>query len=276
MRQLAVFLATLPAVVVAHAEQEPGKPLWEAGVGVGALSMPDYLGSDQRHNYLLPLPFLVYRGDILRVSRDQVRGLLYQGPRSELDISLGASIPVRSDKNTARSGMADLDPTVEIGPQWSYRLRVDQIQATLRLPLRRAVAIDFPHGRGVGWVFTPSIALDRHDHPAPGWHSSMSTGPMFADRSYHAYYYTVAPADATADRPSYAAKGGYGGWNLTATLGKSDGRLWIGGFLRANHLGGAVFADSPLVRSKTAWLAGIGMAWTFATSEQLVDISPRP
>ena len=46
----------------AHAAE---RPLWELGVGVGALRLPHYRGSDQSHNFLLPVPYLVYRGQIL-------------------------------------------------------------------------------------------------------------------------------------------------------------------------------------------------------------------
>ena len=52
---LAVLLATLPAAP-ARAEQ---KPLWEAGLGVAAVSFPNYRGSKQTQNYVLPAPYLV-------------------------------------------------------------------------------------------------------------------------------------------------------------------------------------------------------------------------
>jgi outer membrane protein len=38
------------------------KPLWEIGVGLAVLQMPDYRGSDKYRGYLLPYPYLVYRG----------------------------------------------------------------------------------------------------------------------------------------------------------------------------------------------------------------------
>jgi hypothetical protein len=70
---LLVFLGVLPAFPGGAEEL----PLWEAGVGVAGLSIPDYRGSDERHGYLLPLPYLVYRGDILRMDRKGMYGLLY-------------------------------------------------------------------------------------------------------------------------------------------------------------------------------------------------------
>src|SRR5690606_40394337 len=51
-------------------------PLWEAGLGVGALTLPDYRGSDERTNYVFPLPYFIYRGDFLRVDREGAQTLL--------------------------------------------------------------------------------------------------------------------------------------------------------------------------------------------------------
>ena len=59
-------LACLLGAVSVHADQ---KPLWEAGLGIGALSFPDYRGSDQSHLYPTPVPYFVYRGDILKSDR---------------------------------------------------------------------------------------------------------------------------------------------------------------------------------------------------------------
>ena len=244
--------------------------LWEVGAGLGALTFPDYLGSDQRHAYLVPLPYLIYRGTFLKVERDKVRGLLYQDEHSEWDISLGAAVPVKSNDNAARAGMANLDPTFEIGPQWSYKIRDDSLKVTLRLPVRKVLSVDFPRVHDVGWIFAPTLALDRDNHPWPGWQASISTGPLFGDRNYHAYYYSVG-ADATnASRQAYTATGGYGGWQFTTTLGKRYRRVWIGGFLRINQLNGAVFIDSPLVRQTTSWMAGIGVSVPFMESSTRV------
>jgi len=272
MKRSVVAFACLPLLsgFVLAGEQ----PLWELGAGLGVLSMPDYRGADEGRAYVLPIPYLIYRGDRLQVDREKVRGLFYKGERSEWDVSLAATTPVRSDDNAARADMADLDPTVEIGPQWSYKLRDDWYTMTLRLPLRKVLAVDFPDVRDVGTVFTPTLALDRDDHPWPGWHASLSTGPLFGDREYHRYYYSVTAADATSTRPAYDAKAGYGGWQLTATMTKRFKKVWVGGFLRGDYLGGAAFESSPLVKNEFNWMAGIGVAWVFAESETTVPSDP--
>ena len=53
-------------------------PLWELGVGVAAIDFPDYRGADERTSYVLPFPYVVYRGDIFRIDRDGVRGRFFK------------------------------------------------------------------------------------------------------------------------------------------------------------------------------------------------------
>lgn len=267
MRHATLNLFVIPLLLAGSALAEE-KPLWELGAGVAALSLPDYRGAEQSHGHLLPIPYLVYRGDRLKIDRDQVRGLLFKSERSEWDISLGAAVPVKSDDNRARAGMPDLDPTVEVGPQWSYILKDDRYKLTLRLPLRRVLAVDMPDMNGIGVVFTPTLALDRDDHPWAGWHTSMSTGPLFGNRGYFDYYYGVDAAQAAPGRPAWRAGAGYGGWQWTATLTRRYKDIWVGGFLRGDYLGGADFQDSPLAKKELTWMGGIGIAWVFARSDE--------
>jgi len=98
----------------------------------------------------------------------------------------------------------------------------------------------------------------------------MLAGPVFADRKYHDYFYGVDAAYATATRPAYQARGGYAGWRALAATSRRFGITWVGAFLRYDSLSGAVFDDSPLMRSKHAVTAGIGISWVFARSSELV------
>ena len=110
-----VVPAALLALCACAAHADP-RPLWELGAGAAVISFPDYRGSNEQRQYLLPLPYLVYRGEVLQVDRDKVRGLLFKRDRVELDVSVNGSVPIRSSHNAARSGMPDLDPTLELGP----------------------------------------------------------------------------------------------------------------------------------------------------------------
>lgn len=249
-------------------------PLWEAGAGVAVLDFPDYRGSDERHTLVLPIPYLVYRGDFLKADRDSIRGQLYKDDRLDLHLSVNGSIPVDSADNSARQGMPDLDPTLEIGPNLTVMLlRTDTTHLNLRFPLRAVIATDLSHARDEGWVFTPQINVDFYDRfPGPGWNFGLAAGPVFANRRYHNYFYGVAPQFATPQRPAYQAAGGYAGMQWIAALSKRYPSWWVGGFVRADTLSGAVFEDSPLVRQKDGYSVGIAAAWIFSRSTKRVDV----
>jgi outer membrane protein len=249
-------------------------PLWEAGAGVAVLDFPDYRGSDERHSLVLPIPYLVYRGDFLKADRDSIRGQIFKNERFDLHLSVNGSIPVNSGDNAARRGMPDLDPTLEIGPNLTVMLlRSDTMHLNLRFPVRAVIATDLSHARDEGWVFQPQINVDFYDRfPGPGWNFGLAAGPMFGDRRYHNYFYGVSPQFATADRPAYEAGGGYAGMQFIAALSKRYPSYWVGGFVRGDTLSGAVFEASPLVRQQNSYSVGIAASWVFSRSAKLVTV----
>lgn len=250
-------------------------PLWEAGAGAAVVNLTDYRGADERRTYVLPIPYFVYRGDILKVDRQKVRGLLYSSRFAELDFSLGGSVPVDSDDNEARRGMPDLDPTLELGPSLNFFLYRDSSQRIgldLRLPLRAVEATDFGGIHHQGWLFHPHLNLDlKGIAPGPGWNIGLLAGPLFGTRRYHEYFYGVAPQFATPNRPQFDADGGYAGAQFIAALSKRFDRYWFGAFIKADSLEGAAFEDSPLVRKKHFVTGGFAIAWVFAKSARTVE-----
>ena len=271
---LALGAAVLPFLAAADA-QAGEYPLWEVGAGLGVIDFPDYRGSDERKTWLLPVPYLVYRGDILKADQQRVRGLFFQSDRVEIDASVNGSVPVKSDDNQARSGMPDLDPTLEIGPALNLALvrsRDRKISLELRLPLRAVIATDFSRVHGEGWIAAPNVNLDLHGiWPGEGWNLGMLAGPLYADSKYHQYFYGVEPAFATPQRPAYSARGGYAGTQFVAALSKRYPSFWVGGFVRWDTLNGAVFADSPLVKTKQYFSAGFAVSWVIADSATRVE-----
>jgi outer membrane scaffolding protein for murein synthesis (MipA/OmpV family) len=246
------------------------RPLWELGIGVAALSLPDYRGSDQSRGYLLPFPYVVYRGDWLRADRDGARAYMYRDDRIKLDLSLSAGVPVESKKNQARQGMPDLPFSVEVGPNLEInfaRTADDRVRFDVRLPLRVAVGVERSPDV-IGAIFSPHVALDWRS--AAGWKLGFLTGPYYGDQRYHQHYYGVAPQFATPQRPAYSAPGGYGGWQALASLSRRFGALWVGAYARGDDLHGAAYADSPLVRRHSAFSGGAGVAWVFGASGRVV------
>lgn len=244
------------------------QPLWELGVGLGALHLPHYRGSDQTYGWVLPLPFAVYRGEILKADREGARAVLAEGERIDLDISLAAAAPTRSQDNQARAGMADLAPVIEFGPNLNLMLaRGAGWKTELRLPLRAGFTVDTRPSQ-VGWIAMPRLALDLD---LARWQVGAYASLVYGDRGQHGYYYDVAAAEATPDRPAYRAAGGYAGTQLTFGTSRRFERHWFGAFLRYDNLKGAAFADSPLVRRRDNLTVGVAMSWVLAQSERRVD-----
>lgn len=267
-----IFLVLLGLAIASDAVAD--KPLWEAGAGVAAVDFPDYRGSDQRQAYILPIPYIVYRGEFLKVEREKVRGLLLKSDNVEVDISLNGSVPVKSSNNRARAGMPNLSPTFEIGPSLNLSLFESDggsEKVDLRLPLRPVFAVNSSGIRNEGWLFQPQLNLDlRNIGGLPGWNVGLLTGPIFGDARYHQYIYGVAPAFATPTRPAYQARGGYAGMQFISAISKRFPDYWVGAFVKLDSLNRAVFADSPLVRRRTNASAGFAISWILGASQTMV------
>jgi outer membrane scaffolding protein for murein synthesis (MipA/OmpV family) len=246
------------------------KPLWEIGAGLALLQMPDYRGSDKSRLYALPYPYLIYRGDILKVDRDRISGRLFKTDRLLLDFSFFGQAPVTSSDNDARRGMPNLDPTFEAGPSLNITLldnRRADYKLNVTLPVRAGFSTDFYSLRHQGWVFAPRLVFEKNDlFPNTGVNLGVSLGPIFADGAYNGYYYTVDPGYATASRPAYKASGGYSGSAFTLGMNKTYKQLVFNIFISADLLHGAVIEDSPLVKTKTSVMSGFTVSWIFRKS----------
>jgi len=252
------------------------KPLWELGFGFFTLTSPDYRGSDESRGYLLPLPYIFYRGDIIRISRSGIYSRLFEADRVNFDLSADAGVPTDSSKNSARQGMPDLDATFEIGPVLEiclWRNCNGERKLQFRLPVRAVFSTDFGSIESRGGSAHPHLNFDiKNIGPGSGWNFGVAAGPLYATERYHDYYYQVAQNYAVGTRTAYDARSGYSGSRVTLALSKRFQRVWVGAFARYDTLAGATFEDSPLVRSKHAFMAGLGVAWIFAESERLVDV----
>jgi MipA family protein len=269
----AALLGALPCQAADTPENPAAaKPVWDFGLGVGAISFRDYRGADTTHVYVLPLPVLYYRGRFLQSDRKGIRGKLFRQDWIELNISANATTPVR--RNAARSGMPDLKSTIEIGPSVDLHLWKSEDQRTtfdIRLPLRGVFTVQArPHS--IGAIFAPNASIDIKDVAGfKGWYFGALAGPLFADHRYHDYFYSVAPQYARPERPAYEAHGGYSGAEVLVAVSKRYPSFWVGAFVRHDTLAGATFESSPLVKRDSYWSAGGGIAWFIHQSKRLVD-----
>ncbi len=252
------------------------KPLWEAGVGLGGLWLPDYRGSDESRGYVLPIPYLIYRGEFLKADREGVRAEFLDTDRVRFEFAVNASQPVRSSSNQARAGMPDLKGSFEAGPALVVNLARSDDRTTkldFRLPVSTGVTLGGGF-KGIGWQTSPRLNLDVFDVVGqPGVNLGIAAGPVFQNRTRDAYFYDVSDEYVRPGRAAYRSRGGYAGSQFLAALSKRFDRYWVGGFVRADSLRGATFDDSPLVRKKSYFAAGVGFAWIFGQSQQTVVVA---
>ncbi|MER2541050.1 MAG: MipA/OmpV family protein [Azonexus sp.] len=263
-------------VLTSCAVQAEEKPLWEAGIGVAALSFPSYRGSDQTNNFLMPVPMFSYHGDFFKADRHGIRASFFDSDFIDLTVSMALSPPASSKDIKARSRMSDLEGTFEIGPQidltfWRSENRARFVK--LLMPLRAAVTVE-GSPQSVGWVFHPKLNMDITDLPGmPGWNLGLLAGPVFGNQRQNAYYYSVASQYATTARPAYEANAGYAGMQYTMGFSKRFPKFWVGTFLRYDNLSGATFEDSPLVKQKDYFAGGVAITWVLGESSTRVQVN---
>ena len=247
-------------------------PRWEVGLGLSVLSLPYYRGAASGRTYVLPFPYVKYRGEHLRVDEEGIRSYLFRSDRVKLNFSLAGGVPVPSDGNSARRNMPSLDPTVEIGPSLEILLsNPAEVDRTLwlKIPVRAALSVGWGNIDHQGWVLAPYIEYGkRQGDPSAPWIINLSAGPQFADRAYHDYFYEVVSPYATTSRPEYHPDAGYSGSRLTLSLQKRWGDYWLGAFVRFDTLQGAVFSDSPLVEQRHYYALGAAVIKLLAVSKK--------
>ena len=192
----AVALCWLSCCASVRAETA-AQPKWELGLGVGALTTADYVGSDERQQVVLPAPYVVYRGERVQADRGGLRSTLFEAGPLELKLSLSATPPVRTNDNNERKDMPDLDPSFEVGPELRWHIwesASERVAWDVRVPLRFVYAVGDGRVHSIGTAVSPMLSVDVRDVFHQGWKFGLNAGPVFADRSLNDYYYGVALA----------------------------------------------------------------------------------
>ncbi len=252
-----------------------GKPLWEVGVGAFSGYIPDYPAAGENTVRAIGAPYVVYRGDILRVGGDDNRGAVsgrfLKNERYEFDVSLSAAFPVSSKDNDARRGMPDLDFLFGIGPQLRIKLinEPNRRRLNLNLQARAVFSTDFSSVIGRGYVFNPKITYTHENLTNLKLKVRTSVGPIFATDKLMDYFYRVKPADVRPGRPEFDADAGYLGSNISFGLSKRFNRrfrIFLG--TRLGIHSGATNEDSPLFKDE--FNAGVfgAFVWSFYQSER--------
>ncbi len=267
-RLLGISLACAATFVHADdaAPAKPDLPLWELGMAAGTLSQQAYPGADQQVSRTLVLPYVVYRGKVLRADNEGAGLRAIRTESFELDVSFAGSLSAGGKALRAREGMPKLPSLVEFGPvaRWYLNGRGAANRLSFEVPVRGVFeASDLRHHRGMS--LEPELSLERRQQA--GWSYGVSAGVLFGDRRLGATYYTVQPGEVLPDRPAYAAGSGLIAWRLKGGVSHQltpDLRLFAIG--RIDSVAGAANRASPLVRQTTGATIGIGLTYTLTRS----------
>lgn len=247
------------------------KPLFEMGVVLGGAFLPDYPAAGQNHLNGAVLPFVAYRGKILRSDeKGLLRSRLVKTDRFEFDLSLDGAFSSDSDKNDARRGMPDLDWLGEVGPrvQWTIAKAVHSAKVDIELPVRAVFSTDLSRIEARGYIFEPEIAYQHENFLQQDLEVKVSVGVAFASEDLMDYFYEVEPRFVVAGRPAFDAKGGYLGAKTQLSLVKALGtRLNLLMAFRAEYHGGAENSASPLFKEEATFGAGAALVWSLYQSK---------
>ncbi len=235
-------------------------------------SQQAYPGSRQQVRSAILLPFLVYRGQVVRAEQGGIGVRAARSASTELDVGVSGSFGSAAADNDRRRGLPNIGTLVEFGP----RLKVNLGPApwgggfSAALPLRGVFDINHAFDYR-GLAFEPLLAWG--DRSAGGWGYGVSLGLVLGNRRLTDTFYGVAPAYATATRPAYQARAGLIATRLAFNLSKRLAIDWrFFAYARIDTVAGAANRDSPLVDRTTGASAGVGLAWTWLRSDE----SARP
>jgi outer membrane scaffolding protein for murein synthesis (MipA/OmpV family) len=268
-------VVTLALTASANAQAPLGEgardlPLWEIGLVGGAVSTPAYPGAAERSTRALALPFVIYRGKVLRADGASVSARLFDSERVEFDVGFAASLPARSADVAVREGMPDLNSLVEFGPRVKVLLAEPSSATRIKLELPLRMPVEVASGlRRHGAVFEPRLTCETGDGSGK-WQAGASLGVMWGNARANAYFYEVAPRYATATRAAYQADRGMMMTRLGMGLSRRVSADWrLFGFARYDDMRHAANRESPLFVKTNGLSAGLGFMWTARRSTAL-------
>jgi len=264
---LALMICALPAS--AEEKQQVLLPLWEVGAGAGLTSLPQYMGSDERYTFGIAFPYLIYRGNRLRVDRDGIDRKLFGIEGLALNLSLGFGLPVRNS-NRARAGMPKLHTNGQLGPRLDWRFADDDHSSwTLRLPVRAVIDTT---GHSLGWLADPDVLIKLHHLDRDNrLEIRIQGGLLYGSKRYHDTYYSVDAPYVTANRPAYQARAGLHSLALRTTLSyRFTPEISLFTSVRLRDMKVGVVRDSPLVKQPWYLSGIIGVTWSFWQSERMM------
>ena len=221
---------------------EEASDRWQYTLGLGALAVPDYEGSDEYE--AAPLP-------IARVQKGHQYGQLFglkftSNLLPHPNFRLGPVVNYRGERddveNNAVDNMQKVDGAVELGAQVGYDHNLDG-GGVIGAEVEWVHDVTDEHD---GWLLTPEIHYLRP--LGDRWHFNLSASATYASDDYMETYFDVTPADsARSGLSTFSASDGFKDVGVNIAFNYDMTERWdlgiIGGWTRL--LNDA--EDSPVV-----------------------------
>ena len=232
---------------------------WRYTLGLGAVAVPDYEGSDDYE----PRPLA-----IARIQKGHQYGQLFGSKlTSNLiphpNFRLGPVVNYRQERddvdNSAVDAMSDVDAALELGAQVGYDHKLDGGVIGVEVEWVHDVADGHD-----GWLLTPEIHYRRP--LGDNWRFNLAVSTTYASDDYMQAYFSVTPADAAASGlPVFGASDGFKDVGVKVVLAYSMTERWdlgaVGGWKRL--LNDA--EDSPVTKTgdENQFIAGLYVSYSW-------------
>lgn len=282
LSKISAFICLFTLMINAYANQggalsvdtSAGKPVWEVGVFSAAFRGPIYPAATDYQNKFLPLPFVIYRGEKIRIGDESlIKAIAVEKERFKLDVSLGAAFNADSEDSKIREGMPDLDFMFEIGPEASFLLQDNKVSETwLNLQARSVFSTNFSEVHHRGYIFQPEVSYKSDNLLFDDSRFYFSVSPTFASAKTHQYFYDVKQQYVNDERRFYQSSGGYLGTKVSIAnrfLVNKNLMVFVG--TQLGFWQGAENSASDLFQEKFTYAFALGVKWTMLKSNEYIN-----
>lgn len=151
--------------------RDESQPLWEFGVGGGAIEVPNYPASSECNFIAIALSCLIDRGNVFRVGGGgSAQTVVVEKSNFDIYLSFVGGFSAYSEDKSARAGMPELDFLFEVRPQLIYKIEDFDFNNGGTSPLnacfqaRAIFATDFEHINQRSYVFEPMLAYQQRGY----------------------------------------------------------------------------------------------------------------
>lgn len=215
LRNLAALL--LSSTVLFSTSVKAAEPLnnpdskWMVMLGVGAATVPEYIGAEDHEFLVLPAVVVDYEfheKNHLFINTFKGAGYEYRGERVFWGVKGGWRRGRDDNDSELLEGMGDLDDTATAGFHAGLNFGPFSLMAEYDAGLDN-------NNDGVLTTFSAKYKMRSVERPMSGY---IKAKAVYGDDAYHDAYFGVSDAVATPTRPEYEAEAAFVGVGLNAGI----------------------------------------------------------